>query len=64
MAQSLVVNGPSSSKISAGLANKRDFDSHGRHTISGLYYVMAASIGLLTTILIMLWPKKGKKLAV
>ena len=56
MAQSLVVDGPSISKISVGFANKWDCNGRGRRTIPGLYYVMAASIGLLTTIIIMLWP--------
>ena len=41
MAQSLVVESPSSSKISAQSVNKWSCNSHGSH----VYYVIVASIG-------------------
>ena len=47
MAQSLVVDGPSTSNISVRFVNKWSSNGHGgRH--SGLYYVMVASSGLFT----------------
>ena len=49
MAQSLVAEDPSSSKITARSANKWSSNGRGRHTISALYYVMVPSIGLFTT---------------
>ena len=64
MTQSLVTEGPSSSKISARSANKWSSNGHGRHIIPALYFVMVPSIGLFTTTIIMLWPSNGKKLAV
>ena len=56
MAKLLVVDGPSSSKTSAGFVNKWGCNGREELAIPGLYYVMAASIGLLTTIIIMPWP--------
>ena len=60
MASSLVVEGPSSSEISERLGKTRVTDGTeckacGTHAIPSLYYVMAASSGLFTTIKIMLW---------
>ena len=51
MAQSLVVDGPSSSKTSAGLANKWGCTGRGGLAIPGLYYMMVAPISLLTAII-------------
>ena len=64
MAQSLVAEGPSGSKISASSANKWSSNGRGRHAITGLYYVIVPSIGLFSAIIIILWPSNGKKLAV
>ena len=64
MAQLLVAEDLSSSKISARFANKWSSYGRGRHAIPGLYYVMVAFIGLFSTIIIVPWPSNSKKLTV
>ena len=51
MAQFLVVDGPSSSKINAQFVNKWGCNDCGNYAIPGLYYVMAASINIILSML-------------
>ena len=54
-----MVEVPSSSKFSARPTNKWSSNGCVSHTIAGLYYMMAASIGLFIS---MLWPLNTRKL--